>query len=103
MSLALRPTAIKITSDSDPKLESLALETGIGSGEESGSCCRGIKNLELWGAAVKWGSDFKFNTSQECCEACKSLCTGNDGPCLCDSWVFCGDPEACGPQFGEVS
>ncbi|KAA8525972.1 hypothetical protein F0562_007928 [Nyssa sinensis] len=68
---------------------------------ESGGCCRGIENLELWGSAVKWGSDFKFNSSKECCEACKALCTGNDGPCLCDSWVFCGNREACGPKFGE--
>ncbi|KAE9606868.1 hypothetical protein Lal_00026305 [Lupinus albus] len=64
-------------------------------------CCRGIENLELWGAAVKWGSQFKLNTSQGCCEACKSMCTGNDGPCLCDTWVFCGNREKCGPKFGE--
>lgn len=68
---------------------------------QSGDCCRGIPNLELWGAAVKWGSDFKFNSSEECCLACKSMCSGNDGPCLCDSWVFCGDRESCGSKFGE--
>ncbi|KAK4430970.1 hypothetical protein Salat_0859000 [Sesamum alatum] len=33
--------------------------------------------------------------------ACKKMCTGNDGPCLCDSWVFCGNKEACGEKFGE--
>ncbi|CAL0331719.1 unnamed protein product [Lupinus luteus] len=66
-----------------------------------GGCCRGIENLELWGAAVKWGSEFKFNTSQGCCEACKSMCTGKDGPCLCDTWVFCGNRERCGSHFGE--
>jgi hypothetical protein len=68
-----------------------------------GGCCRGIENLELWGSAVKWGSDFKFNTSEECCNACKSMCTGKDGPCLCDTWVFCGNPQACGSKFGEVT
>ncbi|XP_040995413.1 uncharacterized protein LOC121241631 [Juglans microcarpa x Juglans regia] len=72
-------------------------------GQEGGEaeCCRGIEHLELWGDAVKWGSEFKFNSSEECCMACKSMCRGEDGPCLCDSWVFCGNKEACGPRFGE--
>ncbi|CAB80978.1 hypothetical protein [Arabidopsis thaliana] len=66
-----------------------------------GGCCRGIDNLELWGPAVKWGTDFKFNSSDGCCKACKVMCSGNDGPCLCDSWVFCGNKEDCGSKFGE--
>ncbi|GAA0141249.1 hypothetical protein LIER_02436 [Lithospermum erythrorhizon] len=69
--------------------------------EEKGSCCRGVESLELWGSAVKWGSDFKLNSAQDCCKACKEMCSGNDGPCLCDSWVFCGNKEACGEKFGE--
>ncbi|OWM88324.1 uncharacterized protein LOC116205930 [Punica granatum] len=69
--------------------------------EEDGGCCRGIENLELWGAAVKWGSDHKFNSSEECCRACKAMCGGNDGPCLCDTWVFCGNRESCGSKYGE--
>ncbi|KAF7810045.1 putative cyclophilin-type peptidyl-prolyl cis-trans isomerase domain-containing protein [Senna tora] len=69
--------------------------------DQNYGCCRGIHNLELWGNAVKWGSEFKFNNSQDCCNACKSMCTGKDGPCLCDSWVFCGNPETCGSKFGE--
>ncbi|KAI3710564.1 hypothetical protein L2E82_40348 [Cichorium intybus] len=69
--------------------------------ENDGGCCRGIDNLELWGAAVKWGSDHKFNSSIECCNACKAMCNVKDGPCLCDSWVFCGNPEVCGSKFGE--
>ncbi|KAL3610341.1 hypothetical protein D5086_001361 [Populus alba] len=71
--------------------------------EESndGGCCRGIEKLELWGGAVKWGSDHKFNSSEECCQACKAMCTGIDGPCLCDTWVFCGNKKACGSKFGE--
>ena len=93
------------STSSASELESFALiEEGGGALEgESGGCCRGIENLELWGNAVKWGSDFKFNSSELCCKACKAMCTGNDGPCLCDSWVFCGNREACGPKFGEVS
>ncbi|KAK4742039.1 hypothetical protein SAY87_000040 [Trapa incisa] len=71
-------------------------------GEDSiDACCQGIENLELWGAAVKWGSDHKFNSSKECCRACKAMCSGNDGPCLCDTWVFCGNRNACGSKFGE--
>ncbi|XAR70552.1 Peptidylprolyl isomerase [Bertholletia excelsa] len=68
---------------------------------ERGECCRGIQNLELWGTAVKWGSEFKLNSSQECCEACKAMCSSVDGLCLCDTWVFCGNREACGPRYGE--
>lgn len=91
-----------------PTNESLEMVGGQGGDNEglereSGECCRGIDNLELWGAAVKWGSQFKFNSSEECCRACKAMCTGNDGPCLCDSWVFCGNRDSCGSQFGEVS
>ncbi|GKC90627.1 peptidyl-prolyl cis-trans isomerase [Tanacetum coccineum] len=37
----------------------------------------------------------------ECCDACKAMCNGKDGPCLCDSWVFCGNPDACGSKYGE--
>lgn len=77
-------------------------DEGGGAGAGSGGCCRGIDNLELWGPAVKWGSEFKFNSSEECCKACKEMCTGNDGPCLCDTWVFCGNRESCGAKFGEV-
>lgn len=69
--------------------------------QNDGGCCRGIENLELWGAAVKWGSEFKFNNSEACCKACKAMCSGNDGPCLCDTWVFCGDRKVCGSKFGE--
>ncbi|PRQ57160.1 putative peptidylprolyl isomerase [Rosa chinensis] len=70
-------------------------------GKEEGECCRGIEQLELWGDAVKWGAEFKVNSSKECCMACKDMCGDPNGPCLCDSWVFCGDREACGDKFGE--
>ncbi|KAI3787530.1 hypothetical protein L1987_42065 [Smallanthus sonchifolius] len=69
--------------------------------ETDGGCCRGIEGFELWGAVVKWGSDFKLNSSTECCNACKAMCNGKEGPCLCDSWVFCGNLEGCGSRFGE--
>lgn len=86
-------------STSVSKFETTSL---VGENVGVGGCCRGIENLELWGAPVKWGSDFKFNNSEDCCNACKSMCTGKDGPCLCDTWVFCGDRHACGSKFGEV-
>jgi len=72
-------------------------------GPTEGQCCQGVEHLELWGDAVKWGSEFMLNSSEECCMACKRMCTGEGGPCLCNSWVYCGDKEACGPRFGEVS
>ncbi|KAL4324672.1 hypothetical protein GQ457_11G021800 [Hibiscus cannabinus] len=97
VSTLLNPTV----NSEDSNFESLQSVGSIGLREKKGECCRGIDNLELWGAAVKWGSDFKFNSSVECCQACKAMCTGNDGPCLCDTWVFCGNKEACGSRFGE--
>ncbi|CAN6712426.1 unnamed protein product [Malus baccata var. baccata] len=105
VSAVLKPNDASSFSDGFSELESLTLVEkggGVGvEGESGGGCCRGTENLELWGAAVKWGSEFKFSSSEECCKACKSMCTGTDGPCLCDSWVFCGNKEACGSKFGE--
>ncbi|GAU23913.1 hypothetical protein TSUD_181020 [Trifolium subterraneum] len=71
--------------------------------EEEGKCCRGVEHLELWGEAVKWGDKFKVNSSEDCCMACKNMCRGNGNGvrCLCNSWVWCGDRDACGPRFGE--
>ena len=102
LSVVLRPGAGSPVSELDAS--ALVGEDGSsGAAGGSGGCCRGIENLELWGPAVKWGSDFKFNSSKDCCMACKEMCSGNDGPCLCDTWVFCGNRESCGPKFGEVS
>lgn len=72
--------------------------------EEVGKCCRGIEGLELWGAAVKWGSDHRFDSARGCCRACEAMCpaASSDRPCLCNSWVFCGDRARCGDRFGEV-
>eukprot|EP00249_Psilotum_nudum_P012627 c23891_g1_i3 orf=566-1633(+) len=67
---------------------------------QSAACCRGIDHLELWGKAVKWGTHHIVNTSQECCQACKDMCS-DSGPCLCDSWVFCADRNRCGDKFGQ--
>ncbi|WCJ23045.1 peptidyl-prolyl cis-trans isomerase [Euphorbia peplus] len=88
------------SSFSDPGLNSGSVKRVMG-GSGDGDCCRGTEHLELWGDAVKWGSDFKVNSSRECCLACKGMCGGSDGPCLCNSWVFCGDQQACGAKFGE--
>lgn len=93
MSAALSPTGSE-------KIESLESESAD-EGERSDGCCRGIENLELWGPAVKWGADFKLNSSEECCKACKAMCSPNSEACLCDTWVFCGNREACGSKFGE--
>ncbi|GLU05501.1 hypothetical protein SLE2022_226000 [Rubroshorea leprosula] len=82
-------------------LEMLGEGGGVDLEGKDGECCRGIESLEIWGTAVKWGTEFKFNSSVECCKACKAMCSGIDGPCLCDTWVFCGNKETCGSKFGE--
>ncbi|OMO96492.1 hypothetical protein CCACVL1_04929 [Corchorus capsularis] len=95
-SVAFKRNSDTISVSSSERLRSDEEEKEDGSG-----CCRGIEHLELWGDAVKWGSEFKVNSSEECCKACKEMCNGDDGPYLCDSWVFCGNREACGSRFGE--
>lgn len=95
---AIRPTSVEVSSTSD----FVNYGGDFKSGEHNEECCRGIEHLELWGDAVKWGSDFKLNSSRECCLACKAMCDDQSGGCFCDSWVFCGDAKACGPMFGEV-
>ncbi|EPS58745.1 hypothetical protein M569_16066, partial [Genlisea aurea] len=74
-----------------------ATETPAGGGR----CCQGIENTELWGDAVKWGSEFKLNSPEECCEACKGMCPDRGGACRCNTWVFCGNKANCGDKFGE--
>eukprot|EP00262_Sarcandra_glabra_P013929 TRINITY_DN3955_c0_g2_i2.p1 TRINITY_DN3955_c0_g2~~TRINITY_DN3955_c0_g2_i2.p1 ORF type:complete len:350 (+),score=54.60 TRINITY_DN3955_c0_g2_i2:164-1213(+) len=96
LSIAFRPRKFLSFVDNDGEHSSSLVEV-----DDDDECCRGTEKLEMWGAAVKWGSDFKFNSSKECCRACKAMCSGGDGPCLCDSWVFCGDREKCGNKFGE--
>ncbi|MCO5578905.1 hypothetical protein L7F22_032754 [Adiantum nelumboides] len=63
-------------------------------------CCRGTSHLELWGRVARSGDSHTFNSSVHCCNACKSMCS-DDGPCLCNSWVFCSDSEKCGDKFGQ--
>lgn len=92
-SLVFRPRTISLDSGVSKFVESRQ--------PEDGDCCRGIEHLELWGDAVKWGSDFRVNSAKQCCMACKNMCSGEGGPCLCDSWVFCEDKQACGSKFGE--
>ncbi|KAH9623450.1 hypothetical protein KSS87_022649 [Heliosperma pusillum] len=98
ISIVLKPTNSVLYSDNfglgESNLSDFERENG-------GKCCRGIPNLELWGSAVKWGTQNKFNSSEKCCQSCKAMCNGKDGKCLCDSWVFCGDQQACGSHFGE--
>ncbi|GKV12707.1 hypothetical protein SLEP1_g23825 [Rubroshorea leprosula] len=95
-SVVFNPSGVTVSFGSTQDLGTQQDET-----EEENQCCRGIEHLELWGDAVKWGSEFKSNSAEQCCMACKEMCKGDDGPCLCDSWVFCGNRGACGSRFGE--
>lgn len=99
LTVVFRPGNAPLSSSSMQELE---YENGVVEEEGRQECCSGIQHLELWGDAVKWGAEFKVNSSEDCCMACKRMCRGDGGPCLCNSWVFCGDREACGPRFGEV-
>ncbi|KAM2565066.1 hypothetical protein TB1_007745 [Malus domestica] len=73
VSAVLKPSDASSFSEGFSELESLTLVEkggGVGvKGESGGGCCRRTENLELWGAAVKWGSEFKFSSSEECCKA----------------------------------
>ncbi|NP_001392911.1 uncharacterized protein LOC100276268 isoform 2 [Zea mays] len=61
-----------------------------------------MEGLELWGPAVKWGSDHRLPSAAACCAACKAMCPHpKDGACRCDSWVFCGDERKCKDRLGE--
>ncbi|ESR58693.1 hypothetical protein CICLE_v10023925mg [Citrus x clementina] len=95
-SVGYKPSTSHVSLDS-----TLSFSGGDQEEEEEERCCRGIEHLELWGDAVKWGANFKVNSSKECCMACKDTCEAEDRPCSCDSWVFCGDKQACGSRFGE--
>lgn len=67
-------------------------------------CCRGMEGLELWGPAVKWGSNHRLPSAAACCASCKAMCPHPEGgACRCDSWVFCGDERRCKDRLGEVS
>ncbi|XP_073014318.1 uncharacterized protein [Typha latifolia] len=89
-------------SSGDPSFSAMGSRlTSDTESESEANCCRGLEHLELWGDAVKWGTNHRVNSPKECCEACKAMCKEKDGPCLCDSWVFCGDRERCGEKFGE--
>ena len=67
-------------------------------------CCGGTQGLELWGPAVKWGSNHRLPSAAACCASCKAMCLhAEDGACRCNSWVFCGDERRCKDRLGEVS
>ncbi|CAM6092806.1 unnamed protein product [Calypogeia fissa] len=83
-----------------PVSEKVVEKVGVGAVESKDSCCRGVKNLELWGRVVEWGSKFYTNSTEDCCKACKAFCT-EKGVCECNSWVFCGDQKKCGNRFGQ--
>ncbi|KAF4356464.1 hypothetical protein G4B88_015298 [Cannabis sativa] len=100
ISVLFVPTATDPIISVSYSVQNVDQDSGTQNEEEKEVCCRGIEHLELWGDAAKWGSEFKLSSSEECCKACKAMCR-KKGPCLCDSWVFCGNREACGARFGE--
>lgn len=64
------------------------------------STCRGIEHFELWGEVDKWGSSNLVDTAEDCCRQCSQRCQSADA-CSCNTWVFCGNKEACGENFKQ--
>eukprot|EP00475_Leptophrys_vorax_P000522 TRINITY_DN10291_c0_g1_i2.p1 TRINITY_DN10291_c0_g1~~TRINITY_DN10291_c0_g1_i2.p1 ORF type:complete len:293 (-),score=-17.76 TRINITY_DN10291_c0_g1_i2:70-861(-) len=61
--------------------------------------CVGEAHLELWGDAVKWGSNNPTDTAAACCQQCKDMCAGS--VCQCNAWVWCGDKDLCKDKYRE--
>eukprot|EP00271_Cylindrocystis_brebissonii_P010209 TRINITY_DN26331_c0_g1_i1.p1 TRINITY_DN26331_c0_g1~~TRINITY_DN26331_c0_g1_i1.p1 ORF type:complete len:342 (-),score=25.04 TRINITY_DN26331_c0_g1_i1:781-1806(-) len=76
--------------NSDLGDEANALQSG-----GSGSLCRGLERMEVWGTAVNWGSTNKLETAEACCQQCK------DRMEKCNSWVYCFDEAVCKDKFKE--
>ncbi|CAI7918007.1 unnamed protein product [Closterium sp. NIES-54] len=70
-----------------------------GGGEDSRDFCLGEEHLELWGDAVKWGSNNPTDTAAACCQQCKDMCTG--AVCQCNAWVYCGNKELCKDNYRQ--
>eukprot|EP00798_Chlamydomonas_sp_ICE-L_P030518 gene30518-35546_t len=58
-------------------------------------------NIELWGDVVKWGSENKATSSEDCCSQCKLFTPAKASDPPCNVFVFCGDKEKCKQQYGE--
>ncbi|XP_076916827.1 uncharacterized protein LOC143576674 [Bidens hawaiensis] len=73
-----------------------------GEQQESDGCCQGLEGVQLWGHDVN-GNPLRFDSANDCCKACIATChnNGHSGPCLCDSWSFCGDKESCTDSYGK--
>ncbi|GJP77894.1 hypothetical protein CLOP_g8224 [Closterium sp. NIES-67] len=73
--------------------------SGGGGSEETRDFCLGEEHLELWGDAVKWGSNNPTDTAAACCQQCKDMCSG--AVCQCNAWVYCGSKELCKDNFRQ--
>lgn len=83
--------------------ETSSVTTKTSNDQETGSgLCQGIQNWELWGPATLAGDKNKQPSAEKCCASCRARCE-TAAMCRCDSWVYCGDKEACKGQFQEVT
>ncbi|KAG2426327.1 hypothetical protein HXX76_013084 [Chlamydomonas incerta] len=85
----------------DSALQTLAL---------AGLQCPIAHNTELWGNALVWGDSHKTKSMADCCAACHAhrataarggLERNGPNSTTCNTWVYCGDKERCGPRLGD--
>ncbi|KXZ55434.1 hypothetical protein GPECTOR_3g84 [Gonium pectorale] len=95
---AKRPVAP--AADTDATVHALAV---------AGLQCHVAPNQEYWGAPLVWGDSHKARSVAECCAACHAhrataarggLDKGANST-TCNTWVYCGDKERCGPRFQD--
>ena len=60
--------------------------------------CHAETHLDLDGPALSWGLDFKVETAQACCDACKAK--HDEG---CNSWVWCPEELCWSPDIWNHS
>ena len=69
--------------------------------EKQGQCIV-YRRTDLWGEALNNGATNKLDSAAECCSQCSMAHDMGEGQAPCNVWVYCGDRQWCGNQYGEV-
>ncbi|KAG2429165.1 hypothetical protein HYH02_014100 [Chlamydomonas schloesseri] len=100
------PMALPASSSSG----SAAVERGsLRSLAVGGTQCFVAPKAEFWGEPVVWGPEHHTPDAAECCAACRAhqLAAARGGldagvnSTACNTWVYCGNQERCGPHYRE--
>ena len=84
--------------DSDSRTSVVADDTPPS--ERLGQCFV-YKRADLWGDALNNGATNKLTSAAECCNQCSMAKNVGEGQAPCNVWVFCGDRQWCGTQYGQ--